>query len=148
MTDSQLYRGLSATLFSSVPYFTIYFSSYEFCRLTLPGLHPFFQHSDETTPVSLDATSTTLLGGTLASTLATMLSAPCDVVKTKIQVARKSSGEAVDIRWLSVFRQIVREQGIKGLWLGSGTRLVALAPLGALNFYIFNWVKYLSRIEA
>ncbi|EXX62034.1 Sfc1p [Rhizophagus irregularis DAOM 197198w] len=86
------------------------------------------------------------MAGVLAGATATITSAPFDVVKTKIQIARRA-GQG-ELRWLNVATRVVRTEGIKGLFVGLTARLWIIVPLGSLNFWVFEKVREWSIVNS
>ncbi|CAG8519591.1 10124_t:CDS:2 [Scutellospora calospora] len=80
-----------------------------------------------------------------AAATATFTSAPFDVVKTKIQVAREAGQK--ELRWLNMATSIVKTEGLKGLFVGMSARMWIIVPLGSLNFWVFEKVRDWSIVK-
>ena len=135
-----LYRGWTAGLLTTISFFPAYFFTYTY---TLEQLRKNKYH------LSFLPSSHFLLSvtaGVLAGTTATFTSAPFDVVKTKIQIARRA-GQG-ELKWLNVATNIVKTEGIKGLFVGLSARLWFIVPLGSLNFWVFEKVKEWSTVNS
>ncbi|CAH1765368.1 23231_t:CDS:2 [Entrophospora sp. SA101] len=138
-----LYRGWTAGLLNTVSFFPTYFFVYTY---TLEQLR--LQQQNNLYLKNILPTSHFLLSvtsGVAAGTMATFTSAPFDVVKTKIQIARKS-GQG-DLKWLNVANQIIKTEGMRGLFVGMSARLWIVIPLGSLNFWVFEKVKEWSTVD-
>ena len=61
-----------------------------------------------------------LVCGSLANTVGAVLNTPLDVVKTRIQ---KVGGNESRRSMLSIFRSLLRDEGVRGLWRGLGARI-------------------------
>ena len=83
--------------------------------------------------------------GIVGGITGTVVSAPADVIKTRIQIARES-GQS-ELRWVNVAKMIVRTEGIRGLFVGVGARLSIIIPLGSLNFWAFEKVREWSIVK-
>lgn len=77
--------------------------------------------------------------GGLAGLSAAMISAPFDVIKTKMQVHAISLIDAA--------KQTIRDGGLKAFWTGVAPRLMILIPINALNFVMFETAKDLATIK-
>lgn len=114
-------RGLSGVL-TSVPYSTIYFLVYE-SLLSWRG--------SQSVSFS-EAVQCGLIGGTVAAILTT----PCDVVRTRLQVgvaALPAGG------WMSMASHIAKTEGLRGFSRGLVPRVLQLAPSSALTIATFGW---------
>ena len=134
-----LYRGWGAGLLNTISFFPAYFFTYTY---TLEQLRQ-NRHHLSFLPSSHFLLS--VMAGVLAGATATVTSAPFDVVKTKIQIARKA-GQG-ELKWLNVATRIVKTEGIKGLFVGLSARLWIIVPLGSLNFWVFEKVREWSTID-
>ncbi|CAI2170138.1 14362_t:CDS:1 [Funneliformis geosporum] len=128
-----LYRGWTAGLLNTLSFFPAYFFTYTY---TLEHLQR-NKHHLSFLPSSYFLFSVT--SGVVAGTTATFTSAPFDVVKTKIQIARES--RRGELRWLNIATSILKTEGIKGLFVGMTARLWVVVPLGSLNFWVFEQVR-------
>ena len=88
-------------------------------------------------PASLDLLHT-FTSGASAALVATILTGPFDVAKTRIQTLNKAAG--ANAGSLSCMRQIFREEGVKGLWKGNVSRLIKVVPGHSIMItcYIFG----------
>jgi hypothetical protein len=134
-----LYRGWSATLLNTVSFFPPYFFVYSYTLEQLRAnaqLTPFLPTSHFSLSVA---------AGVVSGVTATIVSAPFDVVKTRIQIERKA-GRA-DLRWLNMARATIRTEGLRGLFVGMSARLWIVVPLGSLNFWVFEKVRDWSTVK-
>lgn len=94
------------------------------------------------------STAAELSLGALAGALAQIFTIPVSVIATRQQVGRNSdeplsaSSEKSDDSFLGVAREIVREEGVTGLWLGIKPGLV-LTVNPAITYGMFERVKSL-----
>jgi solute carrier family 25 (peroxisomal adenine nucleotide transporter), member 17 len=101
------------------------------------------------------STAAELLLGAVAGALAQIFTIPVSVIATRQQVGRPSVpgdeaslgkiSEASDNSFLGVAREIIREDGITGLWLGIKPGLV-LTVNPAITYGMFERVKSLILI--
>ncbi|CAG8517374.1 10477_t:CDS:1 [Acaulospora colombiana] len=134
-----LYRGWSASLLNTMSFYPAYFFTYSY---TLEQIHRNKHH------LSFLHSSHFLLsvsGGVAAGIIATLTSAPFDVVKTRIQIARKAGHG--DLKWWNMASSIVKTEGFKGLFVGTSARMWIIVPLGSLNFWVFEKVRQWSIVK-
>lgn len=130
-----IYKGTAATLMRDVPSSGTYFASYEWLqkRLTPEGK----SRSD------LSIGRTILAGGT-AGILNWMVAIPADVLKSRLQTAPEGTYPK-GVR--DVFRHLIREEGIKGLYKGATPVFLRAFPANAACFCGFEMaMKFLNYI--
>lgn len=122
------WRGLGPTLLRDAPFSAIYWSAYEMLkdpkRSLLPGR--LFNRGSELA-VYLGA-------GIGAGGLAALCTVPPDVVKTRRQSSfvKSADGRSVAPSSLMIARQIVDDEGLRGLFRGAGPRVAKVAPACAI----------------
>ncbi|CAG8577722.1 19933_t:CDS:1 [Racocetra persica] len=134
-----LYRGWAAGLLNTVSFFPTYFFTYTYTLETLQqNQHrfPFLPSSHFFLSVS---------AGVMAGATATFTSAPFDVVKTKIQIAREAGQK--ELKWWNMAASIVKTEGMRGLFVGMSARMWIIVPLGSLNFWVFEKVRDWSVVK-
>uniref|UniRef100_K3XMC6 Mitochondrial carrier protein n=1 Tax=Setaria italica TaxID=4555 RepID=K3XMC6_SETIT len=98
-----------------------------------------------------EAACNAVAGGSAGVISATVL-CPLDVIKTRLQVyglpSNFSSGAAPPGRVIiSGFQQILKNEGLPGLYRGLSPTIVALFPTWAVTFSVYNHVKGLLHSE-
>lgn len=78
--------------------------------------------------------------GAVAGALAQIFTIPVSVIATRQQVGRQDNNEGVDLSFLGVARDIIKEDGVTGLWLGIQPGLV-LTVNPAITYGMFERVK-------
>lgn len=154
-----LYRGFGLSLFTSLPSGMIWWGCYSGCQHTLNSMK-FFQnielqqqYQDEMGVV--DSTRTTvhysslakrglmqLISGLSAAVVAATLTQPLDVVKTRIQVARKEQET-----YTSVVRDLVEKTGYRGFFRGTGPRIIQMGLWGTVMSSAYEYLRYVSLKE-
>ena len=129
-----LFRGLGPMLLRDVPFSCIYWVGYE--RLK----QRFMEEEGE-----LSAAASFVSGGT-AGALATLMTMPLDVVKTRRQVERGSAGAQSETLGAMVAR-IVRLEGPRALLAGVVPRLAKMAPSCAIMIASFEMGKKWFAVE-
>lgn len=86
------------------------------------------------------------VSGTLAGMAATVLTQPADVIRTRMQLNLSSSAStagaagaaAAQANTLQIFRQIVGQQGLRGLLVGAAPRVVKRTLQTALLWTLYE----------
>jgi len=116
-----LWKGLAATLLRDVPFSAVYWSCYEHLR------PPEFNFSQM------------LLAGGIAGSIASTITLPADVIKTRFQLDLGESGVRKSTQ--EVVKEILAMQGIKGLYSGLVPRLLKVAPACAIMITSYEYCK-------
>lgn len=128
-----LWRGLVLTLWRDVPFSGIYWSAYETFKSKL--LRTEYFHG------SVDAFTPSFIAGSAAGALASILTQPFDVGKTRRQIAScESAGQMSMIPLLS---KMVREEGLGSLYVGAVPRILKVAPSCAIMISSYEVGKQL-----
>eukprot|EP01089_Gocevia_fonbrunei_P022942 TRINITY_DN9472_c0_g1_i2.p1 TRINITY_DN9472_c0_g1~~TRINITY_DN9472_c0_g1_i2.p1 ORF type:complete len:303 (-),score=37.21 TRINITY_DN9472_c0_g1_i2:5-913(-) len=83
------------------------------------------------------------LAGCFAGTAATVIYAPIDMVKTRLQIQHKTPGQAKLSTW-KIVTNAAKLEGYSAFWKGVVPRIMSLAPIMAFNLAIFEQVRKLS----
>ncbi|RYG52069.1 solute carrier family 25 protein [archaeon] len=116
---TSLFRGSLATLLRDGSGSFAYFAVYEAYK------RHFTQHGHAA------SASTVLIGGGLAGVFNWIVALPLDVVKSRIQI---QTGAGASTSILAVARQLVKEEGVAGLYRGSAPALLRAFPANAACF--------------
>ena len=137
---SSLWSGLSPTLVLAVPTTAIYFTMYEQLKVCIDsqrrGLSSQPRILTEETPKWVSLTS-----GGLARLAAVTLVSPLELVRTKMQSQK--------MPWSDVHKcltELVRVQGIKGLWNGYTATLLRDVPFSALYWPLYEQSKAIMNL--
>ncbi|KAK2713405.1 mitochondrial glutathione transporter SLC25A40-like [Artemia franciscana] len=122
-----LWSGLSPTLVLALPATVIYFTTYEQLRVHLNDKYGSYRSQPMWIP---------LLAGGLARTWAVTLVSPLELIRTKMQSQRLSY---LDVR--IAVKDLVKVQGVKGLWLGLGPSLLRDVPFSAIYWLGYESLK-------
>ncbi|CAG8466573.1 5501_t:CDS:1 [Ambispora leptoticha] len=133
-----LYRGWAAGILNTISFFPAYFYTYTFV------LEHYHRRRHHFTFLPSPYFFFSVTSGMAAGITATVVSAPFDVVKTRIQIARKAGQQ--NLRWLTMAKSILRTEGIRGMYVGISARLWIVVPLGSLNFWVFEKVRDWSAV--
>jgi hypothetical protein len=123
-----LYKGYWITLGTFGPNSALYFLFYEqLKRLRRDSNHSF---------------TTNLVNATCANAMASLLTNPLDVIKTRFQVQRRTQGgEETYKNFADGFRKIIKHEGIKGLWKGLLPRIAYSAPNAGIIMTLYELLK-------
>lgn len=146
-----IYNGLGPLLLRDAPFAAIYFLCLEQFRGSLSdntslgrwsGRH--YKDQRIQSPASIDVIHT-FAAGAGAALVATALTTPFDVVKTRRQSTNQASGSNANT--LSYIRQIFRDEGVKGLWKGNGSRMIKVVPGHAAMITCYEFGKNIPFFE-
>jgi len=131
-----LYKGTCATLLRDVPGMGIYFFSYEWMlnKLTLEG-----ESRDHLNPLRI------FIAGGITGMVCWALTLPADVLKSRVQIAPEGTYPR-GIR--DAFRQLVKQEGVAGLFKGVVPVMIRAFPANAGIFLgyevamtFFSWIS-------
>jgi len=137
---SSLWSGLSPTLVLAVPTTAIYFTMYEQLKVCIDSQRRALSSQSriltEETPKWVS-----LMSGGLARLAAVTLVSPLELVRTKMQSQK--------MPWSDVHKcltELVRVQGIKGLWNGYTATLLRDVPFSALYWPLYEQSKAIMNL--
>lgn len=165
------YSGFAATMLNTFSMRVLYFLTSSLASANLPAEYAYFffysfvrnAHIKRLTAkippgskVPPLSTAAELFIGAVAGALAQIFTIPVSVIATRQQVGRSSSSsdgdisskklsDANDDSFLGVAREIIREEGVTGLWLGIKPGLV-LTVNPAITYGVFERLKSLILI--
>ncbi|KAL9614836.1 MAG: hypothetical protein Q9167_000669 [Letrouitia subvulpina] len=129
------FSGFGATAIRDAPYAGLYVVFYEQCKLRLGQFNGVNPLSDVVTKNmgSSMAIGTNFLSGVLAAGLATAITNPFDVVKTRLQLMPGKYGNMV-----KASQQLIKEDGFRSLFDGLGLRMSRKAISSALAWTLYE----------
>lgn len=132
-----LWKGYTATILRDVPFSAMYWPTYETIKRQM------LRHStDPTTPTM----SQSFIAGAISGSIASTVTLPMDVIKThrQIELGEKHilhvKDGCVGSNWC-VAKEIVRSQGVKGLFTGLTPRILKVAPACAIMISSYEYCK-------
>jgi len=148
-----LWRGLSPTLLRDVPFSALYWANYEVIRAKI-----MISRDPTYTRHSKSPFLTNFIAGATSGTISAVLTTPIDVIKTRIQmtvqqskVAAAASGSTTATSTKPVptsaiyhFKEIIKQEGWKGLTKGMVPRVAKVSPACAIMISTFEWIKSLD----
>lgn len=146
-----LYSGLAPMVMRDVPFSALYFLGLEtFKNVLSDSSWGVGEERCMNTPVNVQIMHTFVAGG-CAGAIATVLTTPFDVVKTRIQIAGQAELNASSVKGQRIspgifqhMRQIVQEEGfLTGLWKGNRTRMAKVVPGTAVMISCYELCKQL-----
>ncbi|VDL91189.1 unnamed protein product [Schistocephalus solidus] len=123
---SGLFRGLVPTLVRDIPYSGIYLVFYSELKALVVS------RVDEQGIRTYQSCACALV----ASTLATAVTQPADVLRTNRQLHNQAS----PVAWYQVFRDTVRADGATGLWRGLSLRLLRRIAFSCITWTLFDHI--------
>ncbi|KAM6995058.1 mitochondrial glutathione transporter SLC25A40 isoform 1-T2 [Tautogolabrus adspersus] len=135
-----LWRGLGPTLYRDVPFSAMYWYNYEKSKRWLC----------EKYNIREPTFTITFLSGALSGSIASIITLPFDVVKTRRQVElgeiqAKNLSHEVSSSTFSVMSRIVVQHGVGGLFAGFLPRLIKVAPACAIMISSYEFGKAFFR---
>ncbi|PVU85271.1 hypothetical protein BB559_007115, partial [Furculomyces boomerangus] len=141
-----LYAGLIPTLWRDVPFSAIYWLAYERTRKTilnnqniLDRFIPYQTNSSYNKYVDL---SHAFVSGATAGSIAAIVTNPFDVAKTKRQAVLNMHHK--DAKVITILKNIVETEGLKGFYTGLTPRLMKIAPACAIMITSYEFGKSVS----
>jgi solute carrier family 25 protein 39/40 len=129
---TSLWRGLGPTLWRDVPFSAFYWFAVEYLKIPLrQRLH------SPTAPPGTTGFQVAFLAGAGASILASVLTNPFDVAKTRIQVAAPPH----QLTTWSVLAAVLRTEGPAALMIGLVPRLFRVVPACAIMIGSYDFCK-------
>ncbi|XP_038576421.1 calcium-binding mitochondrial carrier protein Aralar1-like [Micropterus salmoides] len=110
-----LYKGAKACFLRDIPFSAIYFPVYAHTKAKLAD------EDGRLGPLQL------LTAGAIAGVPAASLVTPADVIKTRLQVAARA-GQTTYSGVIDCFRKILKEEGFRAFWKGTGARVFRSSP--------------------
>jgi hypothetical protein len=129
------FQGYKITLLRDAPFAGIYFTTYELTKRSLS------HHTKMKKPIQH------LSSGAIAGAIATTMTIPVDVVKTRLQTQSSSEGLYQYKGIADAFKTIFREEGPKTFFRGLGPRLLYIIPASGLTFTFFEQFKILFALD-
>ncbi|KAI4214543.1 MAG: hypothetical protein LQ351_002960 [Letrouitia transgressa] len=129
------FSGFGATAIRDAPYAGLYVVFYEQCKVRLSQLNAMNSLGDIVTKnmgTSM-AIGTNFVSGVLAAGLATAITNPFDVVKTRLQLMPSKYGNMV-----KASRQLIKEDGYRSLFDGLGLRMGRKVMSSALAWTLYE----------
>ncbi|CEJ01952.1 hypothetical protein G6F70_005626 [Rhizopus microsporus] len=125
------YISFPTTLSMSIPFQSVQFATYEYCRSKLD-------------PAGTYSPKTHVIAGAVAGAVASSVTTPLDVIKTLLQ----TRGTSIDpeVRDVRGFRQAARliysRYGIKGFFRGFRPRVLTNMPSTAISWSVYEYFKW------
>lgn len=164
-----LYGGFGAVFWAGTPATVVYLTSYSHFRDTLAaialgsqipgGSGPSSTCAEEGNKSSLShgqEFAVHFMSGMLAEAVCCVIYVPVDVVKERLQIQQQqqqqrnvpNNGHNPNYQYNGSFdalRQIIKAEGIRGIYKGYGATLASFGPFSALYFMFYEQCKALSR---
>lgn len=148
---SGIYRGYAATLASFGPYSAFYFAFYEKIKAFTLGLNSYQDTTSNGKNTENKASFLLhLANASLASAMASLVTNPLDLVKLRLQIQRGATVQPAGAHLLpwqpysglvDGLVQIVRTDGLRGLYRGAAARMIFHGPNTAITFAAYETFK-------
>lgn len=131
-----LYRGFLPALYGTVPGVCLYFGSFNYANRALTSI------------TSANPILANFAAGFIAEAVSCVVWVPTDVVKERAQASLFISRAPSVNQGSSVIREIVTQEGLRGLYRGYGATLAAFGPFSAFYFMFVEQLKQsISRVR-
>lgn len=144
---SGLYQGFGPTVMGIIPYAGVSYFSFEFLKNWYLLRHG---HKEGPATPATVPTGIKLLMGMLAGSLAQTASYPLDVIRRRIQVLNvadymkqsfvAANRQAKPSVW-TIFRMILKERGLRGLYVGLSINYIKVAPATGVSFVVYEFMR-------
>ncbi|KAL3809982.1 hypothetical protein ACHAXA_007758 [Cyclostephanos tholiformis] len=156
-----LYGGFGAVIVGGTPGTVLYLTGYAFFRDSLSSAASGWRGREATassagdtpTPSHPQEFAIHFMSGMLAEAVSCVVYVPVDVVKERMQVQRNLTDVTGHYRHqnhqyngsLDALRQILRTEGMRGIYKGYGATLASFGPFSALYFMFYEQCKTWSK---
>ena len=143
---SGVYRGYGATLASFGPFSAFYFLFYEECKSIMTRRQ---RQQEQVYSTSELPFSSIVLCSCSSGALASWLTSPLDMAKLRLQVQRASSTQdrTSTTTMVQILRQVLKNEGISGLFRGAGARVLHFAPATTITMTAYETCRsFYARI--
>jgi solute carrier family 25, member 39/40 len=126
-----LWRGLGTTLWRDVPFSGLYWASYESGkRLLRKG--------------GYEGASAAFVSGATSGILASLVTSPFDVMKTRRQAMIMSNSATTTTATFPLIAQVARTEGVAALFAGIGPRMIKIAPACGIMIACYEVCCYVA----
>lgn len=132
-----LYRGLGATLMQVAPSLAINYAAYETARSV------WLTHTNESVPT----VGMSLTCGSVAGLVSSTMTFPLDLVRRRIQLQGNSRSSKVYGSYAGAFKDIIMNEGWKGLYSGILPEYYKVIPGVAIAFCAYEIMKMSLKVE-
>eukprot|EP01118_Nematostelium_gracile_P012488 TRINITY_DN4561_c0_g1_i3.p1 TRINITY_DN4561_c0_g1~~TRINITY_DN4561_c0_g1_i3.p1 ORF type:complete len:363 (+),score=92.90 TRINITY_DN4561_c0_g1_i3:124-1089(+) len=132
------WKGFGTQTAGSVPTQVIYYGSYEFLTHHMNNTAKKFQYQSPSTDFAIDCTA-----GGIAELISACIWIPTDIVVQRLQIQgpRLPNQPPRYTGPIDAFQKILSQEGLPGLFRGSGPTLATFIPHGAIQFGVYQWTK-------
>jgi len=120
-----VYRGVGSVIVGSAPGAAAFFTTYDYLKHNLPS------------PFSHPSPANHVVAASIGECVACLVRVPTEVVKSRMQ----TSAYGLAASSLDAFRNVIRADGINGLYRGFGTTIMREIPFTSLQFPLYEFLK-------
>lgn len=136
-----LYRGFGITAVTLTPVSALWWGSYGTAQYGIwRGLG--FGNDSEKKPSELEMVTVQAAAGTIAGGCSSIISAPIDTIKTRLQVMDNYGGGRPSV--IKTTKILLQEDGWRGFFRGLGPRSLNMSLLGTLMIVTYELTKRMS----
>ncbi|KAI0041982.1 mitochondrial NAD transporter [Auriscalpium vulgare] len=86
-------------------------------------------------------TTNSMIAGAGGGLVASIATCPLDVIKTKLQAQRAARGQSDYLGVSATVRNIIKHDGLRGLYRGLGPTILGYLPTWAIYFAVYDGIK-------
>lgn len=135
----ELYRGGGITIIREIPFTIVQFSLWEYFKAAYSRRQTDLSDRE----VGLVTATESAVFGSIAGAIAAAGTTPLDVLKTRLMLERRETGEGVDKRQgvLGAIRQVQSHDGFRGFFRGFVPRVGWISTGGAIFLGTYQWAS-------
>ncbi|PVU97116.1 hypothetical protein BB561_000753 [Smittium simulii] len=138
---SGFYKGLTPLWLRQVPYTMVKFATFE---TTVNMIYKNVMTKPKHEYNKTEQLGVTFAAGYIAGIFCAIVSHPADVLVSKLNNASKAEGQSTG----QLATKILKDLGIRGVWVGLGPRIVMIGTLTALQWFIYDTYKVQAGLPA
>lgn len=127
-----IYRGFGSTIIREIPFSIIQFPILEFCK-------SYYRRKFKNN-IPLDSWEVAICGS-IAGGVSAAVTTPLDVVKTRIMLADRKLAKSGSLTIVNTFKNIVKNEGVRGLFSGIVPRTLWIFLGGYIFFGSYDFAK-------
>ncbi|XP_031395052.1 solute carrier family 25 member 44 [Punica granatum] len=135
-----LYRGFGLSVVTYAPSSAVWWASYGSSQRVIWRLLGHSNEFQEAIPSELTIVAVQAAGGIIAGATASCITTPLDTIKTRLQVMGHDQKRTSAMK---VVKQLIKEDGWKGLYRGLGPRFFSMSAWGTSMILTYEYLKRL-----
>jgi solute carrier family 25, member 44 len=139
---SGLYRGFGLSMFTSLPTGSIWWATYGGCQHALDDVLPIPENG--LTRLSQRG-MIQVISGIAAAAVASGLTQPLDVIKTRLQVGSEVASTSATMSPRTIARDLMTSSGVSGFFRGLWPRIIYMSTWGTVLSSCYELLRHVSQ---